>query len=74
MPMTIPVEWILGVLIGLGGIIATLAKLIWSIVQSRLAAQDSMIASQTSTITKLQDDIERLSKGCGIGTCIWKNR
>jgi hypothetical protein len=72
--MTIPVEWILGVLIGLGGIIATLAKLIWSIVQSRLAAQDSMIASQTSTITKLQDDIERLSKGCGIGTCIWKNR
>jgi hypothetical protein len=74
MPMTIPVEWILGVLIGLGGIIATLAKLIWSIVQSRLAAQDNMIASQTSTITKLQDDIERLSKGCGIGTCIWKNR
>lgn len=72
--MNIPVEWVLGVLIGLGGVIATLARVIWNVMQSRLAAQDKIIASQTDTISKLQDDVERLSKGCGHDVCHWRNR
>jgi hypothetical protein len=72
--MTIPVEWILGVLIGLGGVIATLAKLIWNVMQSRLSAQDTIIGSQTETISKLQDDVDRLSKGCGHDVCLWRHR
>lgn len=72
--MNIPVEWVLGVLIGLGGVIATLAKGIWNVMQSRLSAQDSIIASQTDTIAKLQDDVELLSKGCGHDACHWRNR
>jgi hypothetical protein len=72
--MNIPVEWVLGVLIGLGGVIATLAKVIWNVMQSRLAAQDAIIASQSGTISKLQGDVERLSKGCGHDACHWKKR
>jgi hypothetical protein len=71
--MNIPVEWVLGVLIGLGGVIATLSKLIWNVMQSRLAAQDTIIASQSDTISKLQDDVERLSKGCGHDACHWRS-
>lgn len=72
--MNIPVEWVLGVLIGLGGVIATLAKVIWNVMQSRLTAQDAIIQSQTATISKLQDDVERLSHGCGHDICHWRNR
>jgi len=72
--MNIPVEWVLGVLIGLGGVIATLAKVIWNVMQSRLTAQDAIINSQTLTITKLQEDVDRLSKGCGHEVCHWKKR
>jgi hypothetical protein len=72
--MNIPVEWVLGVLIGLGGVIATLAKVIWNVMQSRLTAQDAIINSQTLTISKLQEDVDRLSKGCGHEVCHWKKR
>lgn len=72
--MNIPVEWVLGVLIGLGGVIAALAKVIWSVMQSRLTAQDKIIEAQTGTIAKLQDDVERLSRGCGHDVCLWKKR
>lgn len=72
--MNIPVEWVLGVLGLLGGVIAALAKTIWNVMQSRLSAQDSIIASQTETIGKLQDDVERLSKGCGHDACHWRKR
>jgi len=65
--MTIPVEWLLSTLIGLGGVIATLAGIIYRTLSARIAAQDTIIG-------KLQDDIDRLSKGCGIASCIWKNR
>ncbi len=65
--MTIPVEWLLGVLIGLGGVIATLAGIIFKVLSSRIDIQDKIIS-------KLQDDVDRLSKGCGIGACLWKLR
>lgn len=72
--MNIPVEWVLTVLITLGGTIAALAKVIWNVMQSRLAAQDKIIASQTDTIAKLQGDVERLSRGCGHEQCHWRGR
>jgi hypothetical protein len=63
--MTIPVEWILGVLIGLGSVIATLAGLLWRTMNNRLEAQDRIISN-------LQTEIARLSKGCGMDSCIWR--
>jgi hypothetical protein len=63
--MTIPVEWILGVLIGLGSIIATLAGLLWRTMNNRLEVQDRIIAN-------LQTEVARLSKGCGMESCIWR--
>lgn len=63
--MTIPVEWILGVLLGLGSIIATLAGLLWRTMNNRLEVQDRIIAN-------LQTEVARLSKGCGMDTCIWR--
>ena len=65
--MTIPTEWILMVLLTLAGVISTLAAIIYR----QLATE---IASLRSIVVKLQDDVERLSKGCGIGTCLYKNR
>ncbi len=65
--MTIPTEWILTVLIALATVISTLAAIIYR----SLAAE---IATLRSIVTKLQDDVERLSKGCGLGTCLYKHR
>jgi hypothetical protein len=63
--MTIPVEWVLGVLIGLGSVIATLAGLLWRTMNNRLEAQDRIIGN-------LQNEIARLSKGCGMESCVWR--
>ena len=65
--MHIPIEWILGVLALLASVIGTLATVIYQSLSQRIAAQDTIIS-------KLQDDVDRLSKGCGIGSCLWKNR
>lgn len=65
--MTIPVEWLLGVFATLASVIATLAGIIYHSLNSR-------ITTQTGIINKLQDDVDRLSKGCGIKTCLWSNR
>lgn len=63
----IPIGWILGVLIGSGGVISTLATVMWRSMVDRLKTQDAIIQ-------RMQDDIDRLSKGCGIKECLWKNR
>lgn len=65
--MEISPEWILGTLVGLGGVIATLAGIIYNTTNQRLAMQDKIIE-------RLQDDVDRLSKGCGVNACLWKNR
>jgi hypothetical protein len=65
--MTIPTEWILMVLLALATVISTLAAIIYR----SLAAE---IATLRTIVTKLQDDVDRLSKGCGLGTCLYKNR
>lgn len=65
--MTIPTEWILMVLLALATVISTLAAIIYR----QLAAE---IATLRSIVIKLQDDVDRLSKGCGLGTCLYKNR
>lgn len=65
--MQVPAEWLLGVLIGLGGVIATLAGIIYKSLSARITVQDTIIS-------KLQDDVDRLSKGCGIASCLWKHR
>ena len=65
--MEISAEWILGVFGILGGVISVLAGIIFKIMTSRLAAQDKIIEH-------LQKDVARLSKGCGVVECLWKQR
>lgn len=65
--MTIPTEWILMVLITLATVISTLAAIIY-----RQLANE--IATLRGIVVKLQEDVDRLSKGCGLGTCLYKHR
>lgn len=55
------------VLLTLATVISTLAAIIYR----SLAAE---IATLRIIVAKLQDDVDRLSKGCGISTCLYKNR
>jgi len=72
--MQIEIGWILGTIAALGGTICTLAGVMWGFVKSRLLAQDQIIAAQATTIAKLQDDVNRLAKGCGHPDCHWGQR
>jgi len=65
--MNVPTEWILMVLLALATVISTLAAIIYR----QLAAE---IATLRVIVAKLQEDVDRLSKGCGIGACLYKNR
>jgi hypothetical protein len=65
--MTIPTEWILMVLLALATVISTLAAIIYR----QLSAE---IANLRVLISRLQSDVDRLSKGCGLGACLYKNR
>lgn len=68
----LPIAWILATIGTLSGAIATLAGVMWGFMKSRLAAQDKIIATQTVVIEKLQEDVARMSKGCGINACLWR--
>ena len=63
-----------GVVSALAGTIATMAAVIWGFMKSRLDAQDKLIVSQTTIIVKLQEDVDRMSKGCGSDVCHWRSR
>lgn len=63
--MEISAEWILGVVLGLGSIVASLAGIIYKSLNNRLTVQDTIIS-------RLQDDVDRLASGCGIEQCLWK--
>lgn len=65
--VNLPLGWILGLLGTLGGVITTLAGMLWSTMKSRLEAQDTIIAG-------LRTDIERMAKGCGVESCLWHRR
>ena len=70
----LPIAWILATIGTLSGAIATLAGIMWGFMKSRLAAQDRIIETQGATIMKLQDDVERMAKGCGADNCLWRPR
>jgi hypothetical protein len=72
--MQLDIGWVLGAIGVLSTTIATLAGVMWGFVKSRLLAQDQIIAAQAVTIAKLQDDIDRVSKGCGHPDCLWGKR
>lgn len=55
------------VLLALATVISTLAAIIYR----SLATE---IASLRIIVAKLQEDVDRLSKGCGLGTCLYRNR
>ena len=65
--MEISTEWILGSFLALAGVIATMAKLIYN-------SLSDQIKSQNKIIDNLQNDVDRLSKGCGAPSCNWINR
>jgi hypothetical protein len=62
----VPIEWLLSVLVSFGGIIATLAVVIYRSLVGRLASQDKIIED-------MRREVERLSKGCGIAGCVWRS-
>ena len=64
--LVVPVAWLIAIIGALGGVIATLAGVLWSTMKERLAVQDGIIKN-------LQDDVERMSKGCGMKECMWRN-
>lgn len=70
----LPLAWLLSTIGVLATAIATLAGIMWGFMKSRLEAQDKIIQSQTDTISKLQEDVERMAKGCGADGCHWKIR
>jgi hypothetical protein len=72
--MTIPLEYVIGLITLLGTTVSGLAGILWASMKSLLAKQEIRIGKQDSIIEKLQEDIERLSRGCGIANCIWKSR
>jgi len=63
--LVVPVAWLITIIGALGGVIATLAGVLWSTMKERLSVQDDIIK-------KLQDDVDRMSKGCGIKECMWR--
>jgi hypothetical protein len=65
--MNIPTEWVLASMGSLSAVISALALLIYRSLSSE-------IANLRIVVAKLQDDVDRLSKGCGIAACLWKNR
>lgn len=65
--ITLPIGWILTCIGGMATVIATLAGIIYSSLSSRLSAQDKIIE-------RLQEDIDRMSKGCGASGCHWRIR
>jgi hypothetical protein len=65
--MHINPEWLLATLATLASCIGALAGIIYRSLSGRIAAQDTIIH-------KLQEDVDRLSKGCGLSSCLWKNR
>lgn len=64
--VTLPIGWILACIGSLATVISVLAGVIYSSLNNRLAAQDKIIE-------KLQEDISRMAKGCGIKECMWKS-
>lgn len=65
--ISLPVGWILGCIASLGAVIATLAGIIYTSLSARIAVQEKIIE-------KLQDDVDRMSKGCGANGCHWRDR
>ena len=66
---TMPIEtgWILGTIGILGSTVGTMAGAMWLFMVNRLRKQDLII-------DRLQEDVKRMSKGCGIPECLWKGR
>jgi hypothetical protein len=63
----IPIGWLLSAILGLAGVIATLAGIVFKILTARLDAQDKII-------DHLKADVIRLTKGCGMESCHWRVR
>ena len=55
------------VLIALATVISTLAAIIYRQLSTEIATLRGIVA-------KLQEDVDRLSKGCGLGTCLYNHR
>lgn len=76
---------ILAMLSGSVGLIGGLTKLIWFMVKKDTARLEEIIDferdrsdqradQQAIVISALQEDVKRMSKGCGFPNCLWKSR
>ena len=72
--ISLPLGWILATIGSLAGTIAALATIMWAFMKTRLEEQDKLLSAQSGIIAKLQDDVARMSKGCGSEHCTWRSR
>ena len=79
--MMIDDKQIWGAFIALAGVIATLAKVLWSLVSRNFARLEEFIAQekrrgdlQATVIERLQEEVRRMAKGCGFPNCLWRGR
>ena len=79
--MDIPIGWVLATIGTLALTIGGMGGAMWAFMLSRLrkqdeqiTARDKTIADQAASIKHLEEDVERLSKGCGINNCVWAKR
>ncbi|MCW1885511.1 hypothetical protein OKA04_12295 [Luteolibacter flavescens] len=72
--MEVPLGWFLGTIAALCGCICTLASVIFSSLNSRITSQSRVITDQAVQMEAMRKDIERLSGGCGVATCLWVHR
>jgi hypothetical protein len=72
--VNVDVNWIIGIIGILGTSLGSVAGVLWSFTLSRLKKQDAQINAQNETISNLQADIKRMSRGCGATDCVWRVR
>ena len=72
--MEVPIGWFLATIGALAGCICTLAGVIFNSLSSRITSQSKVIADQAVQMEGMRKDIERLTGGCGIATCLWAIR
>lgn len=72
--MEVPIGWFLATIGALAGCICTLAGVIFNSLSSRITSQSKVISDQAVQMEGMRKDIERLSGGCGVASCLWTSR
>lgn len=72
--MEVPIGWFLATIATLATAICTLAGIIFATLSGRISSQSKIIGDQSIAMEGMRKDIERLSDGCGVPSCMWVSR